>query len=69
MYFPTNAIIQLYQRNKDEVGARAKLINLKTMSQANNNGNNNIGAARSILEVQQQFAESLGYGSEIIWDL
>lgn len=40
------------------------------MAQVNNN-NNQIEEipARSILEVQQEFAESLGYGMETIWDL
>lgn len=36
-----------------------------------NNTNNQIPEppARSIREVQQEFAESLGYGMETIWDL
>lgn len=39
------------------------------MALVNNNGNNRVNVARCIFDVQQEFAESLGYGEEIIWDL
>lgn len=42
------------------------------MALVNNNNNNQVAvpsAARRIRDVQQEFAESLGYGMETIWDL